>query len=899
MGTQDCIMGKNREKVFFEFGFYLFFAVVVVLVYHNYLSGERFFLSKKDAMDLYEQYYPSLLTIARQITNGEILTQMDFTRGLGFEVNNIFPIIQNLPAYFGEENVAYMLGVCQALKVYFSGVVFYNYLKTMNISKYVSMIAGMGYAFCGHMMVRQFWAFFSNEVLLVALWLLCFEFYFLKKKRYWMPLVTVIFFINCQTYYIVLYIIIFTAYAIFRYASEGELFRRKKECIILTLLLIVSGVVTVGIANLGEQYYLIINNMDPDTAAASVPDTGAGISFLSDKQTFISAFFRTIGLRLFSDLNLAEPTFYCGIFLIFMTFLYIFYFQGRKRIWYTLALGAAAIYFIICPVRVLANAMQYSNFKLSSFWIIILFLFLSAHTLDRFLEEPKAISVVAAAVFALLSVGISIFYYLRHVEQMNATMMACSILFMMGYVMILITYYRNREQKRFLKILLFIAFTAEISVFSYSAVNDVDTLSAEEFYYTGYNDGTMAALEAVEKDNEWQDYRIDKQYFSFRFCDSLAQGYYGTYFYVGGIGAPQSVKDFYNSMNLPTATSGSARYLYKYAYGPSAYTEINEVLGVKYILSRTPAISNYGYELIAQTDQVLVYENQYALPFVYVYNECIAESEFEKLSFTEKGKALMRAAVIEDDNGKAQEDIPLLDAADFQNSTKQYWRKDVAAYSLDQRFFWLEEYDSGCTLVLKVKFNETEPCYRARFNYNCIDGTSASYYVRIDGGEQEYTYEINAENVSAFAFINYDGEPLEVVVEECYAIPSDIYYESYRDSYEQLKKNAMQIEEFSGRCIRGTVELENSGILYFAAPYTNWHIYIDGVEAETFPTNIGFTGAMIGSGTHKIEMKYDNGKWISVDNAILIVVIMLFLIWAIRGSITEKRRAGRTRGSRM
>ena len=120
---------------------------------------------------MYDQFYPNLLHISNVFKQGMFREQMDLTYGLGTELCVIFPNINTITAYFGSGNVAYLLGLTQAIKVLLSGVFFYKYIRLFEKKEITAFIAACGYAFCGHMMIRQFWVIYATETLIFALWL--------------------------------------------------------------------------------------------------------------------------------------------------------------------------------------------------------------------------------------------------------------------------------------------------------------------------------------------------------------------------------------------------------------------------------------------------------------------------------------------------------------------------------------------------------------------------------------------------------------------------------------------------------------------------------------------------------------------------------------------------------
>lgn len=104
---------------------------VTVYIYRDFLSGDRIFVSKYDAMDNYDQSYPYSYNLARLLSEENPMPCVSFNIGLGEEVSYDFFSIDNLTSAFGKENVAYLCGILAVIKVVLSYLFFYLYVVTL------------------------------------------------------------------------------------------------------------------------------------------------------------------------------------------------------------------------------------------------------------------------------------------------------------------------------------------------------------------------------------------------------------------------------------------------------------------------------------------------------------------------------------------------------------------------------------------------------------------------------------------------------------------------------------------------------------------------------------------------------------------------------------------------
>ena len=886
-------MKKNFHRIItiWEKHFSLFFCIFIVLftlfLYRDYLVGNKVFVSTGDAMDLYDQFYPNLYNVAEHIENGNTNIQMDFTIGLGTEFNIGFPTFNNIPALFGTKNVAYLMGFVQILKVICAGIFSYFYFIVMGKKKYVAAIGAISYSFCGHMLVRQFWLSYATEVAVFAIWLLCCELWIMKKDFRWLPLGTFFLVVNLSSvYYIILYLLLCCAYIIFRYLYEGY-FKEIKKYGLWSLLAVVS----VSLFTYGFRQFLsgISSSVSSERFESGVTSISGYGEFWGNLKELFTLFARTVGVTILGSGKtyvgeadyLTAPTFYIGILCLIILIPVWLELKKRNKVLLLLAALAVAAYVFINPFRRIVNGYADENYKLSSFWILVLGIYVVVQGLDMLLQNMKRyqLLIILTEVFIIELVGawaITSNYWAIDNKMMLFTMAAAGI-----YLLVLQWNYFTHD-KRYICFILTMMVVVEAGVQMESCLQKMTVLSMETLEDKKYyNDYTNEVLDCLASENEKQDYRINKQYFSYRYNDAWVQGYYGTSFYLGGVGVGNNIVNLYDTLKLPTADAG-----YKYAYGTSPYTEINTLLGVKYILNRNSQIMNYGYDVCYSDFDIYALENKNTLSWGYGYDNYISFDEYLAMDINSRRKSIVNACVVDESSIEHYGNIDHVEAEELLFDIEEYDKYKVEANYVDGTF-WVPSIEEGEVLVIDAAFDLPENEYRAILSYLSEDDI-LQYHVRVDS-EESQLFEINAPGTSAFAFYYSDGVNLLPVLDvECYIVPSNLYYKEYNDGVEDLSRSEMNIQEFSGEYISGSTTCDDDKIFCLAVPFGNWKVYVDGEEKDTFLVNMAFTGFFVNEGEHFIEAVYSNDLAL-FQNVVKYVILALCAIWIIVLSVRNKK----------
>lgn len=838
--------------------FCLFLIVFTAFLYRDYLTGDKVFVSTGDAMDLYDQFYPDLLNVAEYIESGDTRTQMDFSIGLGCEFSLGIPTIYNIVSFFGIDRVAYLMGIVQMIKIILAGIFSYFYFITMGKNHYIASICSISYSFCGHMLIRQWWLSYATEVVVLVIWLLCFELWMMRKDKRWLPLGTFFLIINLSSvYYVLLYTLLMISYILFRYLYEGRINELKKTGKDLFATVICIAIFTYGIEQFASG---IISSVSSDRFSSGVTSTSQFGNFWANLGELFTLFSRTVGINILGcgkcyvgELDyLTAPTFYIGILCLLVLIPVWFEMKKSNKVLIFIVGFITCVYIFINPLRRIVNGYADESFKISSFWILVIYIYIVAQGLESLLRNMKRYQLFL--IFAEVSVIeiVGAWALVQDNWLIDKKMMLFTMGMAIAYLLVLEGNYFLNNTKAICRILLMLG-VIEAGIQANYCLQNMSVLSVNSLAErTLYNDYTNEVLGYLKTRNARQDYRINKQYFSYRYNDAWAQGYYGTSFYMGGIGAGANIIRLYDMLKLPTAGAG-----YKYAYGTSPYTEINTLLGVKYILSRYQEIMNYGYDVCYLEHDIYALENQYQLSLGYGYDSYMSYDEYLKMDIDSRRKCLINACVVEGADVEQYGNVDCVNSQEMLFDIQKYSKYKIEPIRADGIYWVPHNSEEDVVLVIDASFDVAESEYRANLKY-LAENNWVQYQVRVDS-EEKQLFEINASGVSAFGFYYSDGKSLLPVDQlECYIIPQGVYYGEYTEGTKRLRKSELKIQEFSGRYISGSALCDREKIFCLAIPYGNWNIYVDGEVVDTFLVNMAFIGFNIDAGEHFIEAEYVN-----------------------------------------
>ena len=848
---------KYISKITAFYGTILF--IMIVVLYNKFLLFDRYYIFDDIASDSIVQLFPYIHHLSNYIYEYNAIPFVSFFVGLGM---NIFSYVMEpfyfLVALFGPDNVPAMMGYMHALRVFLAGIFFYLFLKEKGYDNYTSTIFGLLYAFSGRMISQGTWQTYPNEVVGVALFLYAFELLYNNRNKYLLPLAIALLFSLTTSYYFVLYTIIITAYIIFRfYINNINPFKNIKKVgyIFISYMigfsiaspLIITNLIMIRSGSRSGNFQLLTDIDYLKNAVFQItPTIELYTAFFKIFSTNIYGITKYLGSRNY----LEDPLFYCGILTVILIPLAFNYINKREKIAYTISILLIFLYVFSPFIRNALSGFSGNYYKISSFWIILIMLYIGAHSLSCIIKNKETNKLTLFITILILICLVGILGYNRKFDTIYYYFIYIFIL--LYAIMLFMTNDSNID--KIMKIILVLVIV-EIFTMSWETTNIRHTLSLNN---EGYNDGTERAIKYIEEYDKSLFYRIEKDYYTKYYADSLIQKYKGTASY-NNMAHRKEYNEFVNILNIN-------KYQNHSNYNSSIYGNVylENLFSVKYRIISNENDIPYLYEIIGNTGNLYIAKNNLFIPFGIYYTKNINADSFIEASADDKLLNILKYNISNDNDGNIYQlehnniDRYKIDKINIESEhniininrdSKIKIKKGEGSQYL--QFNYVTNGRETYILKFKIKTN-----INARMKISILDNeTTITRDVNVISGYREYIFEFSGEKYNAIKFddnIDYEISDLEL-----YIVPEKIYYRPLEDAVNNLRKYKFNIEKFSDNNIIGNISVDKKGTLMFSIPYDKgWKAYIDGKPADLKVAQLAFLGLELEPGTYEIELKF-------------------------------------------
>lgn len=303
--------------------------------------------------------------------------------------------------------------------------------------------------------------------------------------------------------------------------------------------------------------------------------------------------------------------------------------------------------------------------------------------------------------------------------------------------------------------------------------------------------------------------------------------------------------------------------------GTDQRTFMNTLLSTRYFIDHSSRIQYlpYGYSLLKTTNTgYRIYENQYALPWGYTYDNWISYETLDAMNGLEKEEAMLQSIAIENfgrsgKEGRVQsniEEIPF----EITGMENVEWTNGVLQVEKANATMVLEfEMPPKVEGYLRMQRFDISQSDRAAFDVTvkCAD---VSNFARISSAQ--YDWYFGQENF--LLNLGYS----EVERSECtitfpkkgvYKLEDIKVYsqqmENYANHVNALRAEPLENITFETNKIKGTVDLSREKILCMSIPYSKgWTASVDGKKTEILRGNYMFMAIPLSAGHHQIELSY-------------------------------------------
>ncbi|MHB8260150.1 MAG: YfhO family protein [Bacteroidia bacterium] len=671
------------------------------LVFQDFITLKKVYLFKDIGSDSINIYFPWLVQLTDYIKqNGA--PSWSFSQGLG---QNVFPLwlgdfFSNFLMFFDKEKLPYGLAFMEVIKILLCGIIFFNYLKELKVSRFSAYIGAFLFSFCGYIMVGGCWAIFSSEAVYAALTLYGFERWLNHKKWLWfvIGLVCISF---LQPFFLFMYAILLAIYAPIRYNDLHEGDWKKFPLFIIKT----ASFATLAVALTAYQLF-------PDLLQyIESPRVGGEASFIaklkaqplftfSDEVLRFTTTFRAFGSDMLGTGSnfkgwqnyLEAPLFYCGIFCL-VTFPQVFSsFTKKQKVAYGILTALFVLPILFPYFRNAFWAFTGDYFRTFSLFITLLLLTFSVKALHHIIKTERLNKVVlgVTVLFLLMLLYTPAAQFKLAINQGYRTLVT-ALIFTYAGLLIGLT---SKNSASTSKIVLMVVCFFEMIYTANTTVNKRSVITAQELTNkVGYNDYSVDAIKLL-KDTDKSFYRINKDFGSGlaihrSINDAKVQGYYGTTSYYS-FNQKNYIK-FLGDFNVINPKDENAT---RWASGIENRPLLFSLLSGKYWLSKRPDnyLKGFGYDSIAQFGDVKVLRNRYSLPLGFATDMVLDDSSFKKLSPTQKDLVALRGLVV------ANEDNDLL------SFTKKFNLADTAIpFSFDKYEQYVKELKKDSLTITQFK----------------------------------------------------------------------------------------------------------------------------------------------------------------------------------------------------
>lgn len=348
------------------------------------------------------------------------------------------------------------------------------------------------------------------------------------------------------------------------------------------------------------------------------------------------------------------------------------------------------------------------------------------------------------------------------------------------------------------------------------------------------------------------------------------------------------------------------------------------------------AVGNYT---VGENDWI-VYKNQYDLPFGYTYDKVLSERKFEELTSVQKEEAMLQGVLLEETTDMPAADISLQDEeVSFEivcpdktvscqgqsfvaTSDKKSITLNVQGRAECETFLVIEglEYHGCSPLDLyeddsafdplnlyseknwaeKGKMQQIKERYKNRnwseesvlsMNVSGTDEEGQTVSRTLYHYTPEYTWYMGKEDY--VVNLGYSGTPKKTI---SIALPEAGIYsytglkvvcrplKGYSEKISALGKEHLENVVFDTDSISGDITVSSDKVLCLSVPYSaGWTAYVDGVKTDILKANLMYSGILLESGTHRIELHYRTpGLRMGLLLSAMGILLLLGILWTWR-----------------
>lgn len=388
---------------------------------------------------------------------------------------------------------------------------------------------------------------------------------------------------------------------------------------------------------------------------------------------------------------------------------------------------------------------------------------------------------------------------------------------------------------------------------------DEDVVMSSRDSYNHYMNAVRPAVQFVKDYDDSEFYRMEKNFHrqnNGRTNDPMTLDFYGI------------------SNSTSTLNKASINLLHRYGYASRSHWSqylggtpvADAILGIKYVISnteidnqvwqeigRTPVDDLYRDYVIKKPDELIIYENPYALSLAFASSFDAANVEITDF---ENPFLLMNAMATafmgSDEEIEIFEKLKIKDTEYININTN---------FATNHRKYSAKDSSKTAEIEMIVKVPAGEPVYfyvPTDYPRECalyVNGTNVGNYM---GNKTDCVYYLGIfdEEQEISVKLRLKDDPIYVRTKQDYFFT--LNSELFAQTFETLANGNLSITKFEEDYIEGTVNVsEGQSLLFTTITFDEgWIIKVDGKTKDLIKTNDGLIAVEIEEGTHKVTFTY-------------------------------------------
>ncbi len=522
----------------------LLILIISFFIFKDFIFMKKIYLFNDIGSDSINIFYPMWAHIA-DLYRSDGIPCWTFNVGMGqnlygYEQGNPFCLFLFL---LGSKNLPYGIVYMEILKILFSGIFIYYYLRTLRVSGFGSLCGGLIYAFSGYMILGSTgWYTHSAEAFYASFFLFAAERFVSRNQWYYVALAAML--IGCiHAYFLFPFGILLAIYYLVRHIDvhgwsvKSFIGKFSGLCASFFLGAIMSGVFLINMM-------LIIYNSPRVSGSSTAYEKflSKSIFGLADAIEYVSFAMRLFSNDLIGNGNafkgwmnyLESPILYISIPCLLLFSQFYTQVKGQRRKLYLITLGFLFMIIIFPFFRYAFWGFGLDYFRTFSFFISIYLFYIAMRALQGISDGAKV---------NLLILGVSLAFYLFLLygnysvkNQLIEKGLRSGITFLLILYAFLIYLWQFPATRTYVKIVFIFSLCCELIYFSRTTVLQRDAVKTENWQAkTGYNDYTVDAMADINaKDSSF--FRVTKYYASgsamhSSMNDAMVQKFRGTISY--------------------------------------------------------------------------------------------------------------------------------------------------------------------------------------------------------------------------------------------------------------------------------------------------------------------------------------------------------------------------------